>query len=98
MYVIEILYLDLDQIYKSGQVFRWIKLKDGKYIVINKDKTVKVEQKKTRFIFDCSEEDFYNVWWKYFDLQTDYSIPNYSIGSIGKEEKQQHLFKEFLRW
>lgn len=87
MYVIEILYLDLDQIYKSGQVFRWIKLKDGKYIVINKDKIVKVEQKKTRFIFDCSEEDFYNVWWKYFDLQTDYSIPNYAIGSIGKEEK-----------
>lgn len=87
MYVIEILYLDLDQIYKSGQVFRWIKLNDGKYIVINKDKTVKVEQKRTRFIFDCSEEDFYNIWWKYFDLQTDYSIPNHAISLIGKEEK-----------
>lgn len=87
MYVIEILYLDLDQIYKSGQVFRWIKLHDGKYIVINRDKTVKVEQKRTRFIFDCSEEDFYNIWWKYFDLQTDYSIPNHAISLIGKEEK-----------
>ena len=61
MYVIEILYLDLDQIYKSGQVFRWIKLKDGKYIVINKDKLSRrkqgsylIVQKKTSMIFGGS--------------------------------------------
>lgn len=87
MYVIEIPFMDLNQIYNSGQVFRWIRLNDGKYIVIYKDNIVKVEQKRSRFMFDCTEDDFYNVWWNYFDLQKDYSIPFYAISSIGKEEK-----------
>lgn len=79
MYIIEIPYMDLDQIYNSGQTFRWLKIREKKYIIPFKDKAVKVEQNKQRFIFDCSEEDFLNVWWPYFDIGTDYSVLYYNI-------------------
>ena len=50
MFVIEVPYIDLDQIYNSGQIFTWIKLKDAKYVIPFKDKALKIEQAKERFI------------------------------------------------
>lgn len=73
MYIIEVPFMDLDKIYRSGQSLRWIKITDGKYIIPYKNKAVKVEQKKQRFIFDCSENDFFEIWWNYFDMCNDYS-------------------------
>ena len=82
MYIIEVPYLSLDKIYESGQGLRWIKVRDCKYIVICGPKAVKVEQKKERFIFDCSEEEFINVWWNYFDLKNDYMDIAYNLRKI----------------
>lgn len=79
MYVLEIPFMDLDQIYNSGQVFRWIRLNDHKYVIPFRDKALKVEQQKQRFMFDCSEEAFFETWWDYFDTQTDYSILNNAV-------------------
>lgn len=79
MYVLEIPFMDLDQIYNSGQVFRWIRLNDHKYVIPFRDKALKVEQQKQRFMFDCSEEAFFETWWDYFDAQTDYSILNNAV-------------------
>lgn len=79
MYIIEVPYFNLDQIYNSKQVPRWLKSRDGKYVIIHKDNFVKVEQKRERLIFDCSEKEFYDIWYDYLDLGTDYSEVNREI-------------------
>ena len=79
MFVIEVPYFNLDQIYNSYIAPRWIKLSDSKYIVIHEDKAIKVEQTKERFIIGCSEDDFFNIWFDYFDLRVDYSEVNRNI-------------------
>lgn len=87
MFVIEVPYIDLDQIYESGQVFRWIKLREQKYVVPLRDKALKIEQQKERLIMSCTDEQFYDLWYKYFDLQTDYSDINFKAKRIGTEMK-----------
>lgn len=72
MYVIEVPFLDLDQIYKSAQPLRWIKLRDSKYVIQDGCSALKVEQQKGRLIMSCTEEEFYDRWYHYFDLETDY--------------------------
>ena len=79
MFVIEIPYLNLDQIYDSGQAPRWIKLRESKYVIPYKDKALKIEQQRDRFDFNryrfimsCSEDEFCNIWFNYFDVETDY--------------------------
>ena len=87
MYVLEVPYMNLDQIYASGQVFRWIRLRESKYVVPLRDKALKVEQQKNRIMFDCTEDAFFEIWWNYFDLQTDYSIPFYAIRKTSDDNK-----------
>lgn len=87
MYVMEVPFLNLDQVYVSGQVFRWIRYRDGKYVIPHRDKALKVEQQKDRLIMSCNEEDFYGTWWEYFDLQTDYADLNYKAKTQGGQLK-----------
>lgn len=87
MFVIEIPYMNLNQIYNSGQVPRWIKLSDDKFIVIHKDKALKIEQKKDRFVMNCSEEEFFKIWFDYFDLSTDYMEINNQVKRLGNKFK-----------
>ena len=72
MYVMEVPFLDLNQIYESAQPLRWIKLRDGKYVIQNGCSALKVEQQKGRLIMSCTEEEFYEKWYNYFDMRTDY--------------------------
>ena len=72
MYVIEVPFLDLNQIYESAQPLRWIKLRDSKYIIQDGCHALKVEQQKGRLIMSCTEEEFYERWYNYFDMETDY--------------------------
>ena len=87
MLVIEVPCFNLDRIYNSKQAPRWIKLKESKYIVIHKDKALKVEQQKSRLIMSCSEQEFYDIWFEYFDLKTDYFGENYKIEKLGGKFK-----------
>lgn len=80
MFVIEVPFFNLDQIYNSGQIPRWIRLRESKYVVQTGDKALKVEQQKNRLIMSCSEEDFYGTWYKYFDFGTDYAEAFYGLG------------------
>lgn len=88
MFIIQIPYLNLNQTYNSGQCLRWYKINDDKFIVIHGDKIVKVSQNKDRFCFDCTEEVFYNTWFDYFDMQTDYLSYNYKSKKIDDEMVQ----------
>ena len=55
-----------------GQAFRWME-KDNIWQGVAYGKHLKVEQTKNEIIFyDCTEDDFNNIWSKYFDLQCDY--------------------------
>ena len=94
MFVIEVPYFNLDHIYNSGQAPRWIKLKEGKYVIPFKDKALKIEQQRDkydwtryRFIMSCSEEDFYNIWFHYFDLKMDCMDENMKIKNLGGKFK-----------
>ncbi len=87
MFIMNIPYFNLDQIYKSGQVFTWDRIDDGKYIVIFKDKAIKVEQRRDIISFSCSEEDFYGVWYDYFDLGTAYDSLHFKYRGLGEHFK-----------
>ena len=90
MFVIETSHFNLDHIYNSGQAPRWIKLKEGKYIIPHKDKALKIEQQRDRFdwtkyrlIMSCTEDDFYNIWFHYFDLRMDCLAENDRVKNLG---------------
>lgn len=88
MVILQIPLLNLDKIYKSYYSPRWIKLRDGKYILINEDKAVKVEQKRERFAFNCSEDEFFQIWFPYLDLSYDYAEAYYKSEIIDKDLKE----------
>lgn len=85
MFIIEIPYLNLDQVYNSGQVFRWIRYREGKYAIPVGDKVLKIEQVRQRFIMSCTDQEFYDFWYHYLDLETDYSQVNYNIRQTCEE-------------
>ena len=87
MFVIEVPYINLDQIYESGQVFSWIKLRDSKYVIPFGNQALKIEQQKERLIMSCTDEQFYNMWFYYFDMNTDYLAINYSVKRIDEYMK-----------
>lgn len=82
MFVIEVPYINLDQIYNSGQCFRWIKLRESLYVIPHKQQALKVEQQKNRLIMSCTDEQFYETWYHYLDLQLDYLELNTKIKRI----------------
>lgn len=94
MFVIEIPYFNLDKIYNSGQAPRWIKLRDSKYIIPYKDNVLKIEQQRDKFDFNryrfmmsCTEDEFCNIWFHYFDIVTDYFELNNEIKKLGGKFK-----------
>jgi hypothetical protein len=94
MFVIEIPYFNLDHIYNSGQAPRWIKLKESKYVIPHKDKALKIEQQRDKFdfakhrlIMNCTEDDFYNIWFEYLDLRMDCITENGKIKKLGNKFK-----------
>lgn len=94
MFVIEVPYFNLNHIYNSGQVPRWIKLKESKYVICHKDKALKIEQKENdyklksnRLYMNCSEEEFFNIWFDYLGLKMDCMYENTKIKRLGKKFK-----------
>lgn len=65
---------ELTHIFDCGQCFRWEKQEDGNYIGVAFERVIEVEKKdKDVIIYNCTEEDFENIWCSYFDLYRDYS-------------------------
>lgn len=83
MFVIEVPFLNLNQIYESKQTLRWIKLRDSKYIVLDGNNSLKVEQKGDRLIMNCTDKEFYDMWFTYFDMETDYCEINNKMRCLG---------------
>ena len=98
MFVIDVPNFNLNHIYDSGQVPRWICLnrsdEKAKYVIPHKDKALKIEQQRNKYdwsvhrlIMSCSEEDFYGIWFTYFDLKTDYLKESNRARKLGKKFK-----------
>lgn len=92
MFAIEIPFCDLNLMYKSKQSFRWIKVNDGKYVIPHKNKIVLVQQKKDKKALLCSEDDFYDYWFNYFDIGYDYLESSRQIDNFMKCYCKNNLY------
>lgn len=65
--------LDIELSALCGQAFRWKKTEDGFLKGTVKGKTAEIEKTNEGYIFhSCSGKEFKEVWYPYFDLDTDY--------------------------
>ena len=64
---------NIKQILECGQCFRWDKISDTNYIVIAFERVIEVIQEGDIVtIYNSNEEDFNNIWLRYFDLERNY--------------------------
>lgn len=68
----DINYFDLEQIAESGQCFRWKKLDEHKYRIPAFGNYLDIAQTGSHFELSCTEKEFEQIWYDYFDIGTDY--------------------------
>lgn len=76
----------LDYTFNAQQSLMWQKVFafDGHcYIVVNGQSACKVSQVKDRILISGSEEDFFDIWFEYFDLDVDYTMLDRACRSLG---------------
>jgi N-glycosylase/DNA lyase len=56
-------------------------LESDSYNLVAFGKYLEIQQKNDNISFDCSQDDFDNIWKKYFDMETDYGAIINSIDS-----------------
>lgn len=77
---------NLDYTFNAKQSLMWRKVFsfDGHYyIVVNGCNTCRISQVKDRILISGSEEDFFDIWFKYFDLDVDYVMMDRACRSLG---------------
>lgn len=75
--------IDLAKIDASGQCFRWRHPAEKRWIIPAFGKVLQVEELgNNEFWFECTAEEFENVWKDYLDLQTSYRDIRASIPDI----------------
>ena len=77
--------LDLKKIANSGQCFRMTERYRGEYQLIALDKYLEISEtdKQNIFTLSCSELEYRNFWYSYFDMDTDY---NSIISSVNPKD------------
>lgn len=83
MFVINVPNLNLDTIYRSGQGYNWKKGIGSTYVIPNGEHVLKASQRGTRLQLDCSEREFFSVWYDYFGVGLDYGEINERISRAG---------------
>lgn len=63
---------DIEQIAESGQCFRMYRVGDDTWELFALDRFLKIRKREGAHIFYCSQDEFNDFWFNYFDLQTDY--------------------------
>ncbi|WP_367925807.1 DNA-3-methyladenine glycosylase [uncultured Ruthenibacterium sp.] len=92
MVTIDIKNCNLTQIYESGQCFRWEMLAQGGFRIPHGNHEVQVIQKDHTFQFNCSQQEFEDIWSDYFDLSTDYGA------IIGRVDSKDRYLTEAVRY
>lgn len=96
MFLIEIPICDLSRMFNGPQSYRWRKVSENKYVIIDGKRIVLIEQKKNRKVFVCSEDDFFDYWFNYFDCAFDYGQNIFTIKRFYKEIKKSNFFFAFM--
>lgn len=63
----------VSQICMSGQCFRMKECGEDRYCLVAKGKYLELFQQGDNISFDCTQEEYDNIWKKYFDMETDYA-------------------------
>lgn len=83
MFVIDVPYFSIRQTFFSGQTLLWNRYDRNadhtRYTIQHGDKLLGVAQKGERLILNCTEDDFFDVWYEYLDIGTDYQNVNRSL-------------------
>ena len=96
MFSIEIPMCDLPLIYSGNQCYRWKRISNDKYVVIDGKNIVVVNQIGNKKYFVCSEEDFFNKWYSYFDVGYDYSESLLACKRFAKEINNKCFLYSFI--
>lgn len=64
---------DIRQICDCGQCFRMMQRDENVYSVIASGRYLEIEQKGKEIIFSCGEEEYNEVWRRYFDVDRNYA-------------------------
>ena len=65
---------NLRHIFDCGQCFRFNSIDENTYFGIAGNHALKISQhENTVILYDTPKEDFYNIWYNYFDFNTDYA-------------------------
>lgn len=94
MYRIQIDHMDMDQIARSGQCFRFER-KNGPgdiFSIAAAEHYVEAVKEEDTFLFSCTEEEFHQVWAGYFDLEADYGSYKSHVAS------DDTYLKEAVKW
>lgn len=79
MYVLKVPNFNLEHIFQSCQdvyIRRIFGFERSGYMFFFGEHMVKVEQQEDRVLFSCDDDTFYDVWFDFFDLSTDYAELN----------------------
>ena len=83
---------DLTHIFDCGQCFRWNKTDDNTYTGVAKGRALTISQHGNDIVFhDTTERDFCDVWYNYFDFDTDY-------GEIKEELSKDSVMREAISY
>ena len=64
--------MNLSQIADSGQCFRWKRISDETYEITAYDRYLRISGKDDNFFLSCDEREWKEIWYRYFDMDTDY--------------------------
>lgn len=75
---------NISHIFDCGQCFRFNKADDNSYIGVAFGRALKVSEENGDIILHCtSREDFENIWYNFFDFDTDYAKIKRTLSTDG---------------
>ena len=93
-----------------GQAFRWVQNPDGSWQAVVENRLLKVAEAEYGFIiYDCTSQEFFDVWSAYFDIERDYTAICNEISSdpilkaavvsacYGKRPGKRYVLSLFLK-
>ncbi|MGL4739056.1 MAG: DNA-3-methyladenine glycosylase family protein [Cellulosilyticaceae bacterium] len=90
----------IGQILESGQVFRFDKISDVSYLLIAKNKIIKLTQQPEStavLVHNSTHGEVEEIWYDYFDLETDYKQITTTLAAKDEYMKQAIAFGEGIR-
>lgn len=101
MSIVTPLLFDLQQTLDCGQAFRWHEIKaassEKTWEGIAFKKYLRLTQTENSIVFHCSQEDFDDIWFSYFDLGTDYYRKKAELSELSPVLKEAIEFAPGIR-